>query len=76
MRLHHADGLLDPQAECTLHTRGDMAAQGTEATHHGAPGLPVTLLNALAHLEGRIPQSLQFLLRGVVGCLERLCLRR
>jgi hypothetical protein len=76
VRLHHAKGLLDPEAECTSHTPGDMAAQGTKAAHHGAPGLPVALLHALTRLEGRILQSLQFLLRGVVGRLDCLGLGR
>jgi hypothetical protein len=31
VRLHHAKGLLDPQAECTSHTLSDMTAQGTVA---------------------------------------------
>jgi hypothetical protein len=51
-----------------------MATQGPEAARLGAPGLPIALLNALAHLKGRILQILQFLLRGVVGCLDRLYL--
>jgi hypothetical protein len=53
-----------------------MTAQGTEASCHGAPGLHVALLHALARLEGYIPQSLQFLLRGIVGHLDRLGLGR
>jgi hypothetical protein len=51
---------------------GNMTAQGTETTHHGAPGLHVALLHALTRLEGRIPQVFQFLLRGIVGRLDRL----
>jgi hypothetical protein len=46
VRLHHAEGLLDPQAECTSHTPGNMTAQGPEATRHGAPCLPGTLVDA------------------------------
>jgi hypothetical protein len=76
VRLHHAEGVLDPQAEGTPHALGNMATQGPEPARHGAPGLPVALLNTLARLEGHIPQSLQFLLRGVVGRLDRLCLGR
>jgi hypothetical protein len=62
--------------EGTLHASGNMATQGPEAVRHGAPGLPVALLNALTCLEARILQSLQFLLRGVVGRMEHLCLCR
>jgi hypothetical protein len=76
VRLHHAEGLLDPQVERTPHTSGDMAAQGTEAPRHGAPGLTRPLLDALARFESRFLRSLQFLLGGVVGGLERLCLCR
>jgi hypothetical protein len=53
VRHHHTEGLLDPQAERTSHTTGDMTAQGTEAARHGAPGLRVALLHALARLESR-----------------------
>jgi hypothetical protein len=55
---------------------GNMATQGPEAARHGAPGLPVALLNAFTRLKGHISQSLQFLLRGVVGHLEHLFLCR
>jgi hypothetical protein len=48
-----------------------MAAQGTKVARHGAPGLHVTL-HALTCPEGRIPQSLQFLLRRIVGHLDCL----
>jgi hypothetical protein len=58
VRLHHAEGLLDPQEDGTLHVLSNMAMQGPEAAHHGAPGLHVAILNALARLEGRIPQNL------------------
>jgi hypothetical protein len=74
VRLHHAEGLLDPQAEHTPHTLGDMAAQGPEATSHGARCLSGALVDALARLEGRLLQNLQLPLGGVVGRLERLCL--
>jgi hypothetical protein len=76
VRLHHAEGLLDPQAEHTSHTPGNMTAQGTEAARHGALGLHVALLHALTRLEGHIPQVFQLLLRGVVGCLDCLVLGR
>jgi hypothetical protein len=72
VRLHHAEGLLDPQAERTSHTSGDMTAQGTQVARHGAPGFHIALLRALTCLKGRIPQSLQFMLRGIVGHLHRL----
>jgi hypothetical protein len=49
-----------------------MTAEGTEAARHGAPDLHVAFLHALARLEGRIPQVFQFLLRGIVGRLDRL----
>jgi hypothetical protein len=58
VRLHHTKGLLEPQAERTSHTSGDMATQGTKAARHGAPGLHVAVLHTLTRLEGRIPQCL------------------
>jgi hypothetical protein len=76
VRLHHVDGLLDPQVDSTLYTPGDMTTQGTEAAHHGASGLHFALLHTLTRLEGRISQVLQLLLRGVVGRLDRLGLGR
>jgi hypothetical protein len=53
-----------------------MAVQGTQAARHGAPGLHVALLHALTCLEVRILQSLQFLLRGIVGHMDPLSLGR
>jgi hypothetical protein len=70
--LHHAEGLLDPQVERTSHMPGDMTAQGTETARHGALGLHTTLLHAPTRLEGSISQVFQLLMRGVVGCLDRL----
>jgi hypothetical protein len=55
-----------------MHTLGNMPAQGAEATRHGAPGMRLALLYALAQLEGRSPQLLQLLLGRVVGHLKRL----
>jgi hypothetical protein len=55
VRLHHTEGLLDPQAEGTPHVLGNMATQGPEMARHGTPGLPVALLNTLARLEGHVP---------------------
>jgi hypothetical protein len=76
VRHHHTKGFLDPQVECTVHTPGNMPAQGAEATHHGALGLRLALLHALERLKGRGPQLLQLLLGRVVGRLERLGLGR
>jgi hypothetical protein len=76
VRLHHAKGLLDSGVERASHAFGDMAAQSPEATRHGAPCLTGTPVDALAHLERRLLQKFQILLRGVVGRLERLRLRR
>jgi hypothetical protein len=75
VRLHHAEGLLDPQVEGASHTPGNMAAQGLVATRHGAPCLAGTLVDALAHLEGRLLQKPQLLLGGVVSHLEHSHLR-
>jgi hypothetical protein len=72
--IHHTESLLDPQAERTSHTPSDMAAQGPEATRHGAPYLASTLVDALAHLEGRLLQKPQLLLGGVVSRLEHRAL--
>jgi hypothetical protein len=58
VRLHHAEGLSDPQAERTSHMPGYMAAQGPEVTHHRAPCLPGTLVYALARLESCLLQNL------------------
>jgi hypothetical protein len=76
VRHHHADGLLDPQAERVSHTPGDMAAQGAEVARHGAPSLHFALLHTLARLEGRGLQVLQLLLKGVAGRLDHLGLGR
>jgi hypothetical protein len=62
VRHYHAEGLLDPQVERMTHTSGDMPAQGTKATRHGAPGLHFALLHALACLEGWGLQVLQVLM--------------
>jgi hypothetical protein len=53
-----------------------MTTQGLEAARHGAPDLHIALLHDLTRLEGRFPQVLQFLLRGVLGRLDRLGLGR
>jgi hypothetical protein len=58
VRLHHAKGLLDPQAEGTPHAPGDIATQGPKTARHRAPGLPVALLNTLACFKGRLLPSL------------------
>jgi hypothetical protein len=76
VRRHHAKGFLDPQVECMAHMPGNMPAHGAEVTRHGAPGLRLSLLDALARLEGRGPQLLWLLLGGVVGRLESLGLGR
>jgi hypothetical protein len=55
VRRHHAEGLMDPQAERISHTPGDVTAQGVEAARHGAPGLQFAPLHTLARLEGHDP---------------------
>jgi hypothetical protein len=57
VRLHHAEGLLEPQAECASHTPGNMAAQGPEANLHRAPCFPCTLVDAMGRLEGCLLQN-------------------
>jgi hypothetical protein len=62
--------------KCTVHTLGNMPAQGAEATRHRAPGLRFALLDPLARLKSVGLQLFQLLLGGVVGRLDRLCLGR
>jgi hypothetical protein len=54
------------------HALGDVPAEGTETTRHGAPGLRLAFFNPLARLEGSGLQLLQLLLGRVVGRLYGL----
>jgi hypothetical protein len=76
VRLHHAEGLVDAEAERACQACGDMASQSLKVTCHRAPRLTGTSVNALAQLEGRLLQKSQILLGGVVGHLEHFHLRR
>jgi hypothetical protein len=58
VRLHHAKGLLDPQAEGASRALGNVAAQSSEATRHGAPCYLGALVDTLARLEGCLLQNL------------------
>jgi hypothetical protein len=51
---------------------GDVPAEGTEATCHGAPGLRLAFFNPLARHKGSGLQLLQLLLGRVVGRLYGL----
>jgi hypothetical protein len=55
VRSHHTKGFLDTQVKGSTHALGDVPAEGTETTGHGAPGLRLTFFNPLARLEGSGP---------------------
>jgi hypothetical protein len=55
---------------------GDVPAEGTEMTRHGAPDLRLTFFNPLARLKGSGLKLLLLLLGRVVGHLYDLCLGR
>jgi hypothetical protein len=71
---HRATGLLGALVKGAAQALGKMPAEGAKATRRRAPGLHIALFDPLSRLEGGDPQLLHLLMRGVVGCLEALCL--
>jgi hypothetical protein len=51
VRHHHTKGFLDPQVECAAHALSNVPTQSAKMARHGAPGLRLAFLDALACLE-------------------------